>query len=226
MSDDPYLYHGTQILRNKLGIRDSDALEKVERQLVTQRIRQGVPEGSFDLAHLQSIHRHLFQDVYAWAGDVRQVEIAKGGHQFQFRRYIETGMADVHRRLVEKNYLRELKRADFALEAGAMMGDVNYAHPFREGNGRTQLQYLKQLGQQAGHRIDLTRLEPKKWIEASRSAHAAEYDRMSRVIEKAIIAPRQKDYAQGRAQALKERIVHQNRAASRARDRSDDGREM
>jgi len=63
MSDDHYLYPGTQTLKNKLDIRDPIQLEKIERQLVTQRIRQGVPEGKFDLAHLQGIHRHLFQDV-------------------------------------------------------------------------------------------------------------------------------------------------------------------
>jgi len=186
MSDDLYLYPGTQTLKNKLDIRDPIQLEKIERQLVTQRIRQGVPEGKFDLAHLQGIHRHLFQDVYPWAGELRQVEIAKGGHQFQFRAYIETGMADVHGRLVKRDYLCGLNKAEFAREAGAIMGDVNYVHPFREGNGRTQLQYLKQLGQQAGHNVDLARLDPKGWIEASRHAHAADYAPMSRAIEEAI----------------------------------------
>ena len=40
-----------------------------------------------------------------------------------------------------------------------IVGDINYIHPFREGNGRTQLQYLKQLAEQAGHRLDLARIE-------------------------------------------------------------------
>jgi len=51
----------------------------VERRLVTQRIIEGAPTGDFDVAHLRAIHRHLFQDVYAWAGELRTVEIAKGG---------------------------------------------------------------------------------------------------------------------------------------------------
>src|SRR5690606_15090999 len=49
------------------------------------------PSGSFDLKHLRAIHRHLFQDVYDWAGELRTVEIFKGGSQFQFRQYIATG---------------------------------------------------------------------------------------------------------------------------------------
>ena len=228
MSDDHYLYPGTQTLKNKLDIRDPSQLGKIERQLVTQRIRQGVPEGQFDLAHLQGIHRHLFQDVYSWAGELRQVEIAKGGHQFQFRQYIATGMADVHGRLVKQNYLRGLNKAEFAREAGAIMGDVNYVHPFREGNGRTQLQYLKQLGQQAGHNVDLGRLDPKGWIEASKRAHAADYAPMSRAIEEAITERGQErqgerqsslDRARERAAACKEQSRHQGRSKSRGGER-------
>ena len=112
---------------------------------MVQRTRRRVPSGAFDLAHLRAIHRHLFQDIYEWAGELRTVEINKGGHQFQFRRYIETGMADVHRRLVQGSFLRDLSVPEFAQQAAVIVGDVNYVHPFREGNGRTHAQYLKQL---------------------------------------------------------------------------------
>ncbi len=98
MSDDPYVYPGTSVLRNKLNLRDAGVLDRYERELVTDRIALGVPTGTFNLRHLQAIHRHLFQDVYDWAGKIRTLEIAKDGHQFQFRAYIQTGMADVHRR--------------------------------------------------------------------------------------------------------------------------------
>ncbi|MDP3737080.1 MAG: Fic family protein [Hyphomonadaceae bacterium] len=106
MSDDadPYANPKTGVLRNKLGIRSASKLDFHERELVTQRIRQGVPDGNFDLAHLKAIHRHLFQDVYDWAGEIRTVEINKGGDQFQFMRYIDTGMADVHRRREEADF--------------------------------------------------------------------------------------------------------------------------
>lgn len=76
---DPYLYPGAGVLRNRLGLTDPDQLDRVERRLVTQRIIEGAPTGDFDVAHLRAIHRHLFQDVYAWAGELRTVEIAKGG---------------------------------------------------------------------------------------------------------------------------------------------------
>jgi cell filamentation protein len=139
---DPYVYPDTNVLRNRLGITDARKLDRVERRLVGDRIAEGVPSGSFDLTHLRAIHRHLFQDVYDWAGELRTVEIFKGGNQFQFRQYIPTGMADVHRRLIHAGFLKRLPASEFAREAGIIMGDINYIHPFREGNGRTQAQYL------------------------------------------------------------------------------------
>jgi len=184
--DDPYLYPGAPVLRNRLGLTDPDQLDKVERRLVAQRIAEGAPTGHFDLAHLRAIHRHLFQDLYAWAGELRTVEIAKGGHQFQFRQFIETGMADVHRRLEQADFLRGLSGAVFARAAGPIMGDVNYVHPFREGNGRAQLQYLEQLADQAGHPIDLARIDPRRWLEASRASHDGDHEPMAAEIGRSL----------------------------------------
>jgi cell filamentation protein, protein adenylyltransferase len=183
---DPYLIPGTKVLRNRLGISDARRLDRIERRLVADRIAEGAPIGAFDLAHLRAIHRHLFQDVYDWAGELRTVEINKGGHQFQFQRYIQTGMSDVHRRLVQAKFLKGLEANEFARQAGVIIGDVNYVHPFREGNGRTQAQYLKQLAAQAGHELDLRRIDPALWIEASKASHGADYELMARVIRRAI----------------------------------------
>lgn len=192
MTDDPYVHPDSKVLKNKLGITDEKTLDRAERVLVTQRQREGVPRGNFDLDHLKAIHRHLFQDVYEWAGQVRTVEIAKEKSQFQFCQYIETGMANVEKRLKEKNYLRDLSRGTFAREAAIIIGDVNYAHPFREGNGRVQMQYLKQLCEQAGHPVRLERIAPEAWMEASREAHQARYDKMADCIAEATMPDRQR----------------------------------
>lgn len=187
MRDDIYFYAGTQVFKNKLDIRDAGALDRAERRFTTERETFGVPAGNFDLKHLQAIHRHLFQDVYDWAGEIRRVEIRKGGHEFTFQQAIETEMGMVHRRLVQADYLRRLPRGEFAHEAAKVLGDVNYIHPFREGNGRTQLQYLKQLGEHAGHRIDLRRIgKAGDWIEASRAAYSNDLGPMEKNIATAI----------------------------------------
>lgn len=146
--------------------------------MVTERLAEGAPSGNFDLPHLRSIHRHLFQDIYDWAGELRTVEMSKGAQQFMFLRFIGTGMDDIHRRLKETNFLRDLDASHFAEAVGPIIGDINYVHPFREGNGRTQLAYLAELAAQAGHVFDAGKLDPERWIAASIAAHGANYELM------------------------------------------------
>lgn len=178
MSDDQrdetlYRYPDSRVLRNKLDLRDASALAYAERMLVRQRMEEGCPTGDFDLPHLQDIHRHLFQDVYEWAGEIREVPLRKGSSQFFEPQRIGLAMQDIHARIKKQNYLSDLPADIFADEAGTILGDLNLVHPFREGNGRTQLIYLKQLSEAAGHEIDLTKIKRDQWIEASIEASRA-----------------------------------------------------
>ena len=200
MINDPYVIPGTSVLRNKLGLKHRKSLDRAERLLTTQRATENIPVGKFDLAHLKAIHKHLFQDVYEWAGAIRTVEISKDGNQFQFRQYIETGMSDVHKRIVEAKFFRRSTIQNFANKVGPIIGDINYCHPFREGNGRTQLIYLQQLAARAGHRLDLRHIEPSNWIDASKHAHHGNYGPMIDAIRIALIKsqPPKKDKNLGR----------------------------
>lgn len=177
-----YRFPDSDVLRNKLDIHDPDRLRDVEARLVATRAEEGVPTGNFDLDHLRGIHRHLFQDVYEWAGELRQVDFHKGNSAFHPYSRIDMGMADVHKRLSDQEFLKGLSPEKFASEAAEYMGDVNRLHPFREGNGRTQFQYLKQLGDRAGHSVDLTRFERDTWIQASIEAHGFKTDKMAKCI--------------------------------------------
>jgi len=188
MTDDPYVYPGSQVLRNLPGITDQVALDRYERLAVTARIEQGVPTGCFNLEHLQAIHRHLFQDVYPWAGEIRTNSLSKGPSAFLPARFIETGMTEVHARLTSSNFLRGRDRRSFVQQASVILGDVNHVHPFREGNGRTQMQYLQQLAQQAGHPLDVRRIEPERWLDASIQANCGDYTGMAGVLHKSLVA--------------------------------------
>jgi cell filamentation protein len=84
------------------------------------------------------------------------------------------------------DFLRGLNREEFAVKAASIMGDVNYVHPFREGNGRTQLQYFKLLCEHAGHSLDLTKIAAADWMNASIAAHRGEYGGMAGVIAAAL----------------------------------------
>jgi cell filamentation protein len=79
---DPYTYPGTNILVNKLDIRDAAELARVEADLTTLRIAELIgklQQAVFDRAHLRAVHRHIFQDLYAWAGELRTVDIRDSG---------------------------------------------------------------------------------------------------------------------------------------------------
>ncbi len=126
MSDTKYCYPPNySVLKNKLDLRDADLLERAERRLVVQRVLEGIPTGDFDLAHLKAIHRHMFQDIFDWAGEIRTTEISKGGSQFQFRQYIETGMANIYRRVKAHDYLKKLPADQFA-DLASSLNQSNY----------------------------------------------------------------------------------------------------
>ncbi len=221
-----YRYPYSDVLRNKLCITDALKLDLNEMQIVTIRAENNVPSGEFNLAHLQSIHYHLFQDVYKWAGEIRQTDISKGGHWFHPYNRIEMAMEDVHKRLKKERFLHGLGRAEFANRAAEYIGDVNRIHPFREGNGRTQFQYLKQLGEKAGHFIDLTRFERNSWILASQETFNFKHERMAACINTATVSPDRNpvktrdDSIREREQRLRQqKSAQQNQRNDRGRDR-------
>lgn len=80
--DDPYCYPGTTVLKNKLGLRKQSALDKFEAEISLERSSVPLPTGKLTYQHYCAIHRHLFQDVYTWAGKPRTVRISKGGSMF------------------------------------------------------------------------------------------------------------------------------------------------
>ena len=84
--DDPYCYKRSFVLKNKAGLRDPDALEGFELEMSSIRAEEPLPEGKFNPAHYCAVHRHLFQDVYLWAGKYRTVRTAKDGNSFCYRR--------------------------------------------------------------------------------------------------------------------------------------------
>lgn len=156
MPADPYVYPGTDILRNRLEIRNADQLAAAESRLTalarTELAVQPI-RGDYDLAHLQAIHRHLFADVYDWAGQLRTVAIAKTD-MFCLPQHIETYAADIFGRLVRESHLVGLCPESFVARLTRYLADVNALHPFREGNGRAQRAFFAQLAVEAGYRVD------------------------------------------------------------------------
>ncbi|AGK56948.1 filamentation induced by cAMP protein fic [Hyphomicrobium denitrificans 1NES1] len=163
---DPYCHSGSSVLKNKAGLTSKEALERFETAMTFARSEEPLPNGRFSATHYRAIHFHLFQDVFPWAGKYRTVRIAKGQSVFCYPENIAAEMTRVFAGLKQQRYLCGLGTSEFAAAAAHFLAELNAIHPFREGNGRTQLTFLTLLAHQAGHPLDLDKLEPDAVLQA------------------------------------------------------------
>lgn len=171
MADKVYCYPGTDTLKNRLGTRDPEKLLRAEIEYIANRLSelQENPEpGKFDFAHLKRIHGRIFQDLYEWAGQPRTVDIAKNSSLFCPSWNIDGYAQDVFR-----NFCRDCKtaaadRKKFTHALAEHYADLNALHPFREGNGRSQREFTRELCAECGYVFDLTHTSHKEMVAASR----------------------------------------------------------
>jgi cell filamentation protein len=186
-SSDPYTYPRTDVLRNILDIRDLPQLAAFEANATTARLielDEAPVEDRIDIAHLRAIHRYMFQDVYSWAGEFRTVNISKGGHLFGVAAFIEPALHEVLRRLPAEQYLKGSDPRTFATRAGYYMGEINAIHPFRDGNGRAQREFIRELARQAGFVVDWNRVTREQMMAASlESFETGDSSRMAALID-------------------------------------------
>lgn len=163
---DPYCYAGTTVLKNIAGLRDAGALERFETAITAQRAGEPLPSGRLTVRHYQAVHRHLFQDVYRWAGRLRSVRISKGSSTFCYPERIKGELRRVFLDLRSSNGLRGLATGEFAPRAAHFLSELNAIHAFRDGNGRAQLAFMALVAAQAGYPLALERLDPRAFLSA------------------------------------------------------------
>lgn len=166
-NEDPLCYPGTNVLRNKADIRDQDDLDQFEQLMFTTRAEEDLPPGDVDYAHYRAIHHHFFQDVYDWAGEIRQIRTAKGGNWFCYPENIDAQMEKVFADLADEDHLTGIDDlGTFVERAAYYIAEINAIHPFRDGNGRCQLTLLELLLRLSGHELDEDRLDPDRFMNA------------------------------------------------------------
>ena len=164
-----YFYDNTEILRNKLDIRDQEELNNKERSLVSLRIselNQNPIPGNFDFEHLKAINSYLFQDLYEWAGQCRKCEMEKAVI-FCLYSNIEFFANSIFTKLQEDNYFINNTYGEKIAKLVDLFADINALHPFREGNGRTQREFIEELAKVNGINLDLTKIGQQTMIHAS-----------------------------------------------------------
>jgi cell filamentation protein len=185
--DHPYCYPGTDVLRNNEDIRDADELEEFERSQSARRLELLPSNIPVTVAGYRRIHRYMLQDVYDWAGEYRWVDTGRTG-PFCLAKFIAPEMDKRFAAIKAERNLRGLTPEQFAERAAEHVCELNAIHPFLDGNGRTLRAFLQILGRQASHDIELAKVDPKAWNEASKkSYHTLDYGPMRKVILDMII---------------------------------------
>jgi cell filamentation protein len=173
---DPYFDNKVGDLRNLLGAKSSAELKKLEPQIVfaneleleTLNIQR-----TNNLSELLSIHKQLFKGIYNWAGKIRTVDIqknAKSSEYFLIVSKITDASNYVFQELAKENGLKGLTKEEFTERLAYFYDQLNYIHPFREGNGRTQRVFWGRVARDAGYELDWSLVIGNENDEASKLA--------------------------------------------------------
>ena len=193
---DPYLYPGTSTLKNKLGIRDPEALERAQDERAAARyaiLERNLPQAPFTFETLKDVHKQLFSSVYEWAGQPRTIGIQKAdwddarGNLTTFANpAMIAPMAGVAFKAIDNGRaLMDQDRQAFAARAAEFLNDLNIIHPFREGNGRAQRILLSAIGEAAGHPIAFDVATRERMVATSIAAANGDLGGFTRLIAEA-----------------------------------------
>ena len=147
----------TGVLRNLAGITDPRDLLFFESAAVIKRAQELeiYTIKIQNAATLLDIHRYLFQDVYHWAGQKRAVEISKQGKPFFLTEYFDNGFSYTDTLIVDYRKINPADKSSLAGYLAVLLDNINYLHPFREGNGRTQREFIRVLALEKGYSLNM-----------------------------------------------------------------------
>ena len=171
-------YEGTTCLVNKLGIRDEKKLSEIEAQITFAKavmLEETPIDDDFGFEHFKKIHEFLLCDLYEWAGQVRTVDISKKRTKFLDAASIESIGTKCFAK-VKEGYFDNLPFDEFVKRIAEFYNDVNYIHPFREGNGRTQRIYFTQLIRHYGYDINFADIDTDELMIATIQASSGVMD--------------------------------------------------
>ncbi|WP_462398773.1 Fic/DOC family protein [Corynebacterium falsenii] len=164
-------YPGTRVLRNKLNERNGDVLAETEYEITGEIYRGFISgeiwvEGETAGRRLQFIHRCLFETIYDWALEFRDVNMSKGGHNFGDHASMEMYMRQLDRKITRTPW-NSLSFPEARSRLAEIHTDLNFAHPFREGNGRVLRAFMTDLAAQHGIELNFSLVDSEQWNQAS-----------------------------------------------------------
>ena len=182
----------SEILKNKLRIKDQKALEDTETVLLSDTYeyfleKQELGKMKFDTDLIFDIHKYFLGTLYSWAGKTRNVQISKDGVLFCKAEHIESAMKDFNKLMKKLLTKKPINKSDFAEKLAIIHCEFNAIHPFREGNGRTIRLFLDLLALENGYDlIDFGKTTKKAYIEACIAGMSGDCSKMKSVIYKGL----------------------------------------
>ena len=187
-ANDIYCYQGTGILKNKLNIKNMDELEEAEREITAITARNiNFSHPPYDLEYMKSLHYKLFSELYDWAGDIRSIDISKGGTRFCNCGRVVAESRKLFDHLENENWLQNLPQEEFCNKLAEYYCEINMIHPFREGNGRVQRLLFEHLSLAAGYDLDWGDVAQDEWIQANIDGVNVNYEPMSEIFKRIVI---------------------------------------
>lgn len=184
--DKIYCYENSDVLKNKLDLKNKEELEKSERYItkLRQMDLEKIPiDGNFDLKHLKKIHKKLFHDIYYFAGELRKVEISKKRSQFCYIQFLESQGNEILNKIAIEGYYQNLTKEEYIEKIAILTGDLIHLHPFREGNGRTIREFIRELCLVVGYQIDYFKSLTSERLEAEISAYNCNYKKLISLLD-------------------------------------------
>lgn len=168
-----YCYENSNTLVNKLNVKDNELLQKYEAKITAAKLlglRQKGVTGNFDSKHLIALHTYLFEDIYPFAGKFRTEDISKGVFSFAHWEYISSELERLLKELKNEDYLENIDKKHFSQKLAYYIAEMNVLHPFREGNGRTIREFIRQLALRNGYLLNLKKVSPEEMLAASKKS--------------------------------------------------------
>ncbi|QGN40058.1 putative adenosine monophosphate-protein transferase Fic [Klebsiella oxytoca] len=184
---DPYLYPGLKVMRNRLGIRQAQRLEQAAWELTALRAAT-IELGPLirGLPHLCAIHRQLYQDIFDWAGQLREIDIYQGDTRFCHFAYIEKEGNALFQELEGEGYLVGLATDKFIERLAHYYCEINVLHPFRIGSGMAQRIFFEQLAIHAGYTLDWRNIAVDVWNQANQSGAMGDLSALQMIFRKVV----------------------------------------
>ncbi len=187
--NDYYCYPGTDTLKNKLNIQELDLLEQAERDITAFTVRKiSFSPPPYNLAYMQHLHHLLFSDLYSWAGEIRNIDISKGGTRFCNFQRIAAESHKLFSSLENEEWLNNLTKESFCAKLAEYYCEINVLHPFREGNGRVQRLLFEHLSLAAGYDLDWSDISNEEWIQANIDGFRVNYAPMTAIFNRIVTA--------------------------------------